>query len=107
MLRFAALLAAIAFASPAFAMAPDVETVLAAAVGRCFSPPAGARGTVTVSFDLDTHGHVLGTPRVDGFTSPGVGKAAAHAVTMCQPYSLPPTRFTDWQHARISLGIGR
>jgi hypothetical protein len=100
------LLATTLLPNPAFAMAPDVEQVLAAKVARCFSPPAGARGTVTVSFDLDQTGHVLGIPRVDGFTSPGVGKAAVHAVMMCEPYSLPALRFTDWQHARVGLSAG-
>ena len=106
MLRLAVLLIAVGVVGPAFAMPPDVEVMLANAASRCFSPPPGARGTVTVSFDLDNHGHVVGTPRVDGFTSPGVGRAAVHAVTMCQPYSLPPTRFSDWQHAVVKLSIG-
>ena len=93
--------------TPAYAMAPDVAHDLVVKVARCFSPPAGARGSVTVSFDLDQQGRVIGTPRVDGFTSPGVGKAAVHAVLLCEPYTnLPPTRFTDWQHARIGLSAG-
>jgi hypothetical protein len=94
-------------ASPAWAMAPDMAHALVVRVARCFSPPAGATGSVTVSFELDRAGRVIGTPRVDGFTSPGVGKAAVHAVLLCEPYSsLPPTRFTDWQHARIGLSAG-
>jgi hypothetical protein len=98
-------------AAPAYAvaadMAPDMAHALVVRVARCFSPPAGATGSVTVSFDLDRQGRVTGTPRVDGFASPGVGKAAVHAVLLCEPYSsLPPTRFTDWQHARIELSAG-
>jgi hypothetical protein len=94
-------------AGPAAAMAPDMAHALVARVARCFSPPAGASGSVTVSFELDRAGRVIGTPRVDGFASPGVGEAAVHAVLLCEPYSsLPPTRFTDWQHARIGLSAG-
>jgi hypothetical protein len=106
-LRFAFVLVfAAMLPDPAFAMAPDVEHALVLEVMRCFFPPAGAHGDVAVSFDLDQKGRVIGTPRVDGFASPGMGKAAAHAVLMCEPYDLPAARFTDWQHARIGLSAG-
>jgi hypothetical protein len=103
----ALLLLAPLMVTPTYAMAPDMAHDLVVRVARCFSPPRGATGTVTVSFELDRAGRVIGTPRVDGFASPGVGEAAVHAVLLCEPYSsLPPTRFTDWQHARIGLSAG-
>jgi hypothetical protein len=102
----AALCFATVFASPAFAMPLDVAGALQAAVILCWSPPAGASGKVVVRFDLDETGRLVGPPKVDGFASPGVAKAAAHAVTFCAPYHLQQSRFSDWQHATITLSVG-
>ena len=95
-----------AMAGPALAAPTDIAQMLQDSVGRCWSPPAGASGTVTVHFELQTDGHVVGTPKVNGFASAGVGKAAVHAVTFCQPYRLPPERFSDGQHAVVKLSAG-
>ena len=90
-------------ASPVLAMPLDVSGLLQAQVMRCWSPPAGASGKVTVSFELSETGRLLGRPKVDGFASLGVAQAAIHAVAFCAPYRLPPSRFSDWQHTRIFL----
>lgn len=92
--------------TPSVAAPADIAQMLHDSVARCWSPPAGASGTVTVHFELQTDGHVVGKPKVNGFASAGVGKAAAHAVTFCQPYRLPPERFPDWQHAVVTLSAG-
>jgi hypothetical protein len=99
------LLLAALVGAPAVAMPLDLSGPLQADVLRCWSPPAGASGRVTVSFDLDETGRLVGRPRVDGFASPGVAQAAVHAVTFCAPYRLQQARFSDWQHATISLSV--
>jgi hypothetical protein len=100
------LLSGLMLASPALAMPLDIAGPLQAEVLRCWTPPAGASGKVTVSFDLDENGRLVGPPRVDGFASRGVAQAAVHAVNFCAPYHLPQFRFSDWQHATINLSIG-
>ena len=92
-------------AAPALAMPLDVSGPLQAQVLRCWSPPVGASGKVTVSFELNETGRLVGRPKVDGFASLGVAQAAIHAVAFCAPYRLPPSRFSDWQHATISLTV--
>ena len=57
-------------------------------------------------FDLTQDGHVVGKPIVSGLASQGVAAAAQHAVTFCQPYKLPPERFSDWQHVKVKLSTG-
>ena len=103
-LAFFALL--LAMVTSAAAAPTDIGQMLQDSVERCWNPPVGASGTVTVHFELQTDGHVVGTPKVNGFASAGVGKAAVHAVTFCQPYRLPPERFSDWQHAVVKLSAG-
>ena len=92
--------------TPAVAAPTDIGQMLRDNVARCWNPPAGASGTVTVHFELQLDGKLVGVPKVNGFASPGVGKAAIHAVQFCQPYRLPPERFTDWQHAVVKLSAG-
>ena len=100
-----ALLLSALLPAPAFAASLDIAGQLQAEVLRCWVPPLGASGKVTVSFDLDETGRLTGPPRVDGFASPGVGQAAVHAVSFCAPYRLPQLRFSDWQHNRITLSL--
>lgn len=87
----------------AIAATPEIEQSLRMAVARCWNPPPRASGAVTVRFELQANGSVVGTPRVTGLASPGVAKAAIHAVQFCQPYRLPQERFSDWQHATVKL----
>ncbi|MGN6103429.1 MAG: hypothetical protein ACTHOR_20010, partial [Devosia sp.] len=86
-------------AAPAMAAGADLAPLLSRQIARCWNPPPGTSGSVTVRFDLTQDGHVAGAPRVLGLASVGVAKAAQHAITFCQPYKLPPERFSDWQHA--------
>jgi hypothetical protein len=94
-------------ASPAFAAgANDLAPLLSHQIARCWNPPAGATGAVTVHFELKQDGTVVGTPRVNGLAAAGVANSAVHAITFCQPYHLPPERFSDWQHAVVKLSTG-
>lgn len=93
-------------AVPVQAAPIDIGRALAAAVTRCFNPPAQSSGSVVVRFELAQDGTVSGTPVVNGLASAGVAKAAIHAVEFCQPYRLPPERFSDWQHASVKLTVG-
>lgn len=95
----------IAATGPAFA-ADSLATLLHAQVARCWNPPAGATGSVTVHMQLRPDGSVTGTPTVNGLASAGVAKAAIHAVTFCAPYRLPQDRYTDWSHASVTLAAG-
>jgi hypothetical protein len=93
-------------AAPALAAAPppvDLGPTLTAMVGRCWHPPQGASGAVTIRFELGQDGAVVGKPKANGLANAGVAAAAINAVKLCQPYRLPPTRFTDWQHSTVTL----
>ncbi|MEO8882843.1 MAG: cell envelope integrity protein TolA [Devosia sp.] len=91
-----------AMAAPANDLAPLVSN----AIARCWNPPPGSTGTVTVRFDLARDGSVVGTPKINGLASAGVAKSAVNAVNLCQPYRLPPDRYSDWQHVVVKLSLG-
>jgi len=88
------------------APANDLGPLLSNQIVRCWNPPAGATGSITVRFDLDQAGRVTGTPKVNGLANAGVAKAAVNAINLCQPYRMPAARFTDWQHAKVTLSTG-
>ena len=89
---------------PALAAAgDDLAPLLSNQVARCWSPPPGSSGTVSVRFDLRQDGSVAGTPVVNGLASAGVATAAVHAIQFCAPYKLPRERFSDWQHVVVRL----
>jgi TonB family protein len=90
-----------AHAAPA-ALGPE----LSAQIIRCWTPPPGASGAVTLRFELRRDGTVEGTPRVSGLANAGFAESALAAVKRCQPYHLPPARFEDWQHAVVKLSVG-
>jgi TonB family protein len=88
---------------PARAASTDLGPLLSNQIARCWNPPAGARGTVIVRFELSEKGEVVGTPVVSGLANAGVARAAVHAVQFCQPYRMPRERFSDWQHPVVRL----
>jgi len=88
---------------PAGAASSDLGPLLSNQIARCWNPPQGAQGVVTVRFELSQKGEVVGTPVVSGLANAGVAKAAVHAVEFCQPYRLPRERFSDWQHPVVKL----
>ena len=85
----------------------DMAQQLSAQIGRCWNPPRGATGSVTVHFELSQDGGVNGTPRVTGLASVGVAKSAVDAIKLCQPYRLPADRYSDWRHAVVRLSVGK
>lgn len=85
------------------AAADDLAPLVSNQVARCWNPPAGSTGMVSVRFDLKKDGSLLGVPVVNGLASAGVAKAAIHAIQLCAPYRLPPERFSDWQHVMVRL----
>jgi hypothetical protein len=89
------------------APANDLAPLVSNAIARCWNPPPGSTGTVTVRFDLARDGSVIGTPKINGLASAGVAKSAVDAVKLCQPYRLPAERYADWQHAVVKLSLGR
>lgn len=104
MTRFAiALLALVLTMVPASAASADLGPLLSNQIARCWNPPPGSKGAVTVRFELSEAGEVVGTPVVRGLANAGVAKAAVHAVEFCQPYRLPRERFSDWQHPVVKL----
>lgn len=105
--RFWALLALLLSpAQAAFAGAADLAPLLSNQIARCWNPPVGASGAVTIRFDLKEDGSVVGMPKVTGLASAGVADSAVHAVKFCAPYHLPRERFSDWQHAVVKLSTG-
>jgi hypothetical protein len=84
----------------------DLSAQLSRQISRCWHPAPGASGSVTVRFELSPDGGVVGTPRVTGLASAGFAAGAINAVKLCQPYRLPPARYSDWQHAVVKLSIG-
>ncbi len=100
-LRLISLLLVLAV-SPALAASPaDMFALLRNQAARCWNPPLGAAGNVTVNVELGRDGRIVGHPTTSGLANPGVIQAAVRAVNLCQPYRLPPERFSDWQHAAI------
>ena len=81
----------------------DLGPLLSNQVARCWAPPPGSTGTVTVRFDLKKDGTLAATPVVNGLASAGVAKSAIHAIQFCAPFKLPPERFSDWQHVVVKL----
>lgn len=90
-------------AVPAEAASSDLGPLLSNQIARCWNPPPGTRGAVTVRFELSEKGEVVGTPIVRGLANAGVANAAIHAVEFCQPYRMPRERFSDWQHPVVKL----
>lgn len=108
MRRYVPVLAAILLlgTTPAALAAPDMQAALAAAVAPCWHPPQGAAGTVSVLVELGQDGKLAARPRTTGLASVGLARAAVNAVELCQPYRLPPIRYSDWKRMAITLKAG-
>ena len=100
------LIAACLVAGPASAAPAALGPELSAQIIRCWTPPPGASGAVTLRFELRRDGTVEGMSRVSGLANAGFAESALEAVKRCQPYRLPPARFEDWQHAVVKLSVG-
>jgi hypothetical protein len=101
----AILVAASSSAQAAGAAANDLGPLLSNQIVRCWNPPAEASIHIKVRFTLAQDGHVVGKPTVTGFND-AAAAAARQAVISCQPYKMPPERFSDWQHAVVTLSAG-
>ncbi|HTJ57309.1 MAG TPA: hypothetical protein VL418_07080 [Devosiaceae bacterium] len=96
-----------AIAQPAEAVTPaELAGQLNAQIARCWNPPPKARGSVAVSIEFNQDGRIVGTPKASGLASTGVAKSAVEAVQYCQPYRLPPSMFSIWQHTTVRLSVG-
>ena len=105
-MRLVLFLACALVSLPALAASGDLSSLLSQQISRCWHPAPGASGAVTVRFELDRDGKLVGMPRITGLASSGFAAGALNAVKLCQPYRLPPERFSDWQHAVVKLSIG-
>jgi colicin import membrane protein len=70
-------------------------------IQQCWNLPAGAKGNVSVKFNLDKSGKVVGRPVIIdkpiGSSNDDMHVAAAlRAVLRCQPYSLPAQKYDRW-----------
>ena len=99
-------------------MTADIADALKSQIYRCWSPPTGAPDArdLVVDYDLSLNpdgsvGQLQMTPGTraqaagNGYTR-AAAEAASRAIYQCQPYRLPPERFTDWQHAVVKLSAG-
>ena len=90
-------------------MTADLADALKSQIFRCWSPPTGAPDArdLIVDFDLSlnpdgTVGRLAMTPATaaqaagNGYTR-AAAEAASRAVYQCQPYRLPPDRYSVWR----------
>jgi len=88
-----------------------IVDVLVKRLYKCWSIPPGARESkilVSVHFQLNSDGSVLGTPEVVNSNSdplfPATAQSALSAVQSCGPYDfLPPDRYDLWQDNTINF----
>jgi hypothetical protein len=108
------LVALAAFLSGTAASASSVELTQAEvsnfmeSVRKCWNPPSGAGGKVSVKFKLDRTGAVAGTPQTSGEPINGKGAhllaaAAKRAVLRCQPYALPAEKYESWSEVIVNF----
>ncbi len=89
-------------------LSADVKASLAGSVQRCWSPPAGVKGNVSIFFRLDRSGAVSGTPQtVRDFAKDKenvrLEAAARRAVLKCQPYALPAESYDSWSEVIVNF----
>ncbi len=84
---------------------------LRAQIARCWSPPVGVidagEMVVRIGMDLNPDGTLAGPPTLlNGSSDPiftVAAEAAIRAVNRCQPYSLPPEKYSSWQQIHMSF----
>lgn len=90
-------------------MLTSAETsLLITSVQKCWNPPPGAVGQVSVHFQLNRFGEVIGTPKtitaVEGKEPDEIAFAAAkRAVLKCQPYELPADKYDAWNEVIVNF----
>ena len=87
-------------------LSADVKSSLAASVQRCWNPPAGITGDVSIFFRLDRSGAVSGTPQTvrdlaRDKEDARLEAAARRAVLKCQPYALPAESYESWSEVIV------
>jgi len=87
------------------AMTADLADALKSQIYQCWSPPVGAPNANDLVVDFDLTLNPDGTPgRADSdalnsanpFTR-AAAEAARRAIFQCQPYKLPPDRYSQWR----------
>lgn len=87
------------------AMTADLADALKSQIYKCWSPPVGAPNANDLVVDFDLALNPDGTPgRADSdalssanpFTR-AAAEAARRAIFQCQPYKLPPDRYSQWR----------
>jgi hypothetical protein len=86
----------------------DDKALLAASVQRCWKPPAGTAGNVSIFFRLDRTGAVSGTPQTvrdmaKDREDAALEAAAMRAVLKCQPYILPAESYDSWSEVIVNF----
>jgi outer membrane biosynthesis protein TonB len=87
------------------AMTADLADALKSQIYQCWSPPVGAPNPsdLVVDFDLvlnqdGTPGRATSDALSSGNTYPrAAAEAARRAIFQCQPYKLPPDRYSQWR----------
>jgi hypothetical protein len=86
----------------------DDKALLAGSVQRCWNPPAGVAGNVSIFFRLDRSGAVSGTPQTvrdmaKDREDAALEAAAKRAVLKCQPYTLPAENYNSWSEVIVNF----
>ncbi|MCT8971738.1 cell envelope integrity protein TolA [Microbaculum marinisediminis] len=84
---------------------------LRAQIARCWNPPVGVldagQMVVRIGMDLNPDGSLKGPPTLLNASSDPVftvaAEAAIRAVNRCQPYFLPPEKYSSWQQIHMSF----
>lgn len=88
------------------AMTADLASILLSQIYRCWSPPIGGpdSGSLIVTYEvwLNRDGTVVKTELRSGDAPRGSYRDAANlaanrAIYACQPYRLPPDRYSQWR----------
>ena len=87
------------------AMTADIADALKSQIYQCWSPPVGAPNASDLVVDFDLTLNQDGTPAratSDALSSGNpytraAAEAARRAIFQCQPYKLPPDRYSQWR----------
>jgi hypothetical protein len=96
-------------------MGGDDIAAFRAQISRCWSPPVGGLGgdaiIVKLRIMLNEDGTLTRAPELaNDFNSPFFGPAAdsaIRAVLQCQPYRLPPEKFSQWRDMLLTFDPSR
>ncbi len=87
-------------------MTADLADALKSQIYQCWSPPVGAPNANDLVVDFDLTLNPDGTPRQrhirprcqsgNPYTR-AAAEAARRAIFQCQPYKLPPDRYSQWR----------